>query len=195
MSRASSVGTPNTGFRNVAVPNRNDRKAASDKEGLEKSRLAERKEGFQRWQDPGRVTEVSETGLGYAPASARYMTGAASELKAQRDAVIDDRERKYHRARLINLQKEEDRWQSVMQKYEKEARREERAAESSKGSHNHASVAYDTITLEYFPTEQGQKQKFEDDLLKYRAGVRTETLHRRGAGHGFNPITGEVGWN
>jgi len=111
MSRASSVGTPNTGFRNVAVPNRNDRKAASDKEGLEKSRLAERKEGFQRWQDPGRVTEVSETGLGYAPASARYMTGAASELKAQRDAVIDDRERKYHRARLINLQKEEDRWQ------------------------------------------------------------------------------------
>ena len=38
----------------------------------------------------------------------------------------------------------------------------------------------------------GQKQKYEDDLLRYKMGVRTETLHRRGAGAGFNPITGEV---
>jgi hypothetical protein len=32
---------------------------------LEKSRLAQRVEGFQRWQDPGAVVEASSDGLGF----------------------------------------------------------------------------------------------------------------------------------
>ena len=112
-------------------------------------------------------------------------------MKAQRDAVIEDRERKYDRARLLNLQKEEVRWQNVLEEHLKAEARDQHLADGSKGSANHTSVAYDTISLEYYPTQQGQKQKYMDDLIKYKAGVRAETLHRRGAGQGYNPITGE----
>ena len=46
--------------------------------------------------------------------------------------------------------------------------REQKLAEGSKGSRNHSSVAYDTETLEYHPSPAGQKQKYEDDLLRYK---------------------------
>lgn len=46
--------------------------------------------------------------------------------------------------------------------------REQALAEGSKGSRNHSSVAYDTVTLEYHPSPAGQKQKYEDDLLRYK---------------------------
>ena len=79
----------------------------------------------------------------------------------------------------------------ALQSEHQQEEREKRLAEGSKGSSNHSSVAYDTVTLEYHPSPAGQKQKYEDDLLRYKMGVRTETLNRRGAGGGFNPITGE----
>ena len=105
--------------------------------------------------------------------------------------MIEDRERKYDRARLLNLQKTEMRWQNVLEEHLKAEARDQHLADGSKGSANRTSVAYDTISLEYFPTQQGQQQKYLDDLIKYKAGVRAETLHRRGAGQGYNPITGE----
>lgn len=178
---------------------------------LEKRRLAERKGGHERWQDPGRVVEATPDGLGYASVAERYQTGAAQSLKDQRDAVIELRERKYERARDLNLQKEETRWQATMDEHfrsdwseiirsyangdEKCCRlfldqiarlcgsqsrdfgarlscrqeaREQALAEGSKGSRNHSSVAYDTVTLEYHPSPAGQKQKYEDDLLRYK---------------------------
>jgi len=52
-----------------------------------------------------------------ATVSDRYQTGAASHLKEQRDAVIEERERKQERARESNLQKEETRWQAAMQQH------------------------------------------------------------------------------
>ena len=119
------------------------------------------------------------------------LTARGVSAEAQRDAVIEDRERKYDRARLLNLQKEEMRWQNVLEEHLKAEARDQHLADGSKGSANHTSVAYDTISLEYFPTQQGQKQKYLDDLIKYKAGVRAETLQRRGAGQGYNPITGE----
>jgi hypothetical protein len=121
----------------------------------------------------------------------RYQTGAAALLKAQRDAAIEERDRKYERARDRNMDKEEARWQNQMQHHAQAEAREQRLADGSAGSSNHSSVSYDPITLEYYPTMQGQKQKYEDDLQRYKQGVRTETLHRRGAGSGINPITGQ----
>jgi hypothetical protein len=63
------------------------------------------------------VVEATPDGLGYASAADRYQTGAAQSLKEQRDAVIEFRERKYERARDLNLQKEETRWQTTMEEH------------------------------------------------------------------------------
>lgn len=62
---------------------------------------------------------------------------------------------------------------------------------SSKGTRNHSSVAYDCVTLEYHATPAGMQQRYEDDMARYRAGVRTEKLHRYSSGDGYNPITGQ----
>lgn len=138
----------------------------------------------------------------------RYQTGAAALLKQQRDAAIDERDRKYDRARDRNMDKEEARWQNQMQHHVQAEAREQRLADGSTGSSNHSSVSYVAITLEveilksysaklsidmcnFALTLQGQKQKCEDDLQRYKHGVRTETLHRQGAGSGINPITGQ----
>ena len=182
-----------SGFRTMAPPNRAEggQGKGVDKEALEKRRLAERKFGHQRWQDPGSVVECEPHGLAFASVEDRYQTGAAALLKEQRDAVIMERERKWERGRDVKLQREEQRWQAAQEEHIQNEVREQRMADGSKGSSNHQSVAYDPITLEYHPTQQGQRQKYEDELQRYKAGVRTETLHRRGAGDGYNPITGQ----
>ena len=182
-----------SGFRAIAPPSRAEggHGKGVDKEALEKRRLAERKEGHQRWNDPGAVVECKPDGLAYASVADRYQTGAAALLKEQRDAVVMERERKWERGRDVNLQREEQRWHGALEEHVQAEMRDQRMADGSKGSSNHSSVAYDPITLEYHPTQQGQKQKYEDELNRYKAGVRTETLHRRGAGDGYHPITGQ----
>ena len=51
----------------MAVPNRADNKTCgkTDKDELEKRRLAERKEGHSRWVDPGALVECEPQGLAY----------------------------------------------------------------------------------------------------------------------------------
>jgi hypothetical protein len=129
-------------------------------------------------QDPGKVVESDPDGLGFASVADRYQTGAAQALKEQRDAMIEQRERKFERQRDLNLDKEEARWHAAMEQHhmvnrallflllflwlqitrlaltsdQQQAERERRLAEGSKGSSNHSSVAYDTVTLEYHPS-------------------------------------------
>merc|ERR1712216_428567 len=65
MGDEDSVDTMATGFRNLPVPNRNDSKTKGDKDAFEKSRLAERRAGHVRWQDPGGLVDCDPDGLGY----------------------------------------------------------------------------------------------------------------------------------
>jgi len=171
---------------------------------LEKERLKARKEGFGRYHDPGPLTENTPGSLGYASRAERFQTDAAAELKKSRDAVVNAREELLSSKREKNLIREENRWRRVDEEFNVKLEKQANLANGAKvwerellhdvterrqGSQNHSSIAYDPITLEYHVTPAGQKQKYEDDLTRFRAGVRTEKLHRQNSGSGYNPIT------
>ena len=180
-----------TAFRAVQPETRADRAAKQDKTTLEKSRLAQRREKFIRYEDMGPPTELQQGAVGFLSDAERFHTDTAGEEKGVRDQMLRRREDKYELKRNRFLDREEGRWNTMEQERSQEQTKLEIQQNSSKGTRNHSGVAYDCITLEYHATPAGAQQNFEDQMSKYRAGVRTEKLHRYGSGDGYNPITGE----
>ena len=187
-ARAASQGMST--FRAVQPETRADRASKSDKTTLEKGRLLQRREKFQRYEDVGVVTVPVPEALSFMSDADRFHTDTVGEEKGVRDQIIQRREQKFENKRNTFLDREESRRNQMEQERINEQRTLETMQNSSKGTRNHSSVAYDAVTLEYHATPAGQQQKFEDDMSRYRAGVRTEKLHRYGSGDGFNPITG-----
>mmetsp|Transcript_34644 Transcript_34644/g.54096 ORF Transcript_34644/g.54096 Transcript_34644/m.54096 type:complete len:214 (-) Transcript_34644:165-806(-) len=185
------MAAPVSGFRAVPAETRADRMSRGDKDALEKQRLKARTEGYQRYQDPGQLTELKPGALGFQSDAERFQTGAHIELKRNRDAVIQQRENKYDMKRDQYLTREEDRWQKADDEMIQDAEKRYIQHIGSKGSYNHSSVAYDFVSMEYHDSDSGMRQQYEDNLARYRAGVRTEKLHRQSSGDGFNPITGQ----
>mmetsp|Transcript_7449 Transcript_7449/g.25418 ORF Transcript_7449/g.25418 Transcript_7449/m.25418 type:complete len:234 (-) Transcript_7449:1563-2264(-) len=180
-----------SGFRAVEAETRGDRAAKQDKTTLEKMRLAQRREKFVKYEDFGPVTEATPGALGYLADVDRFHTDTAGEEKAARERAVHMREEKYERKRNVNLEREDLRWNQMEQVRDDQQQKLMVMQNSTKGARNHSSVAYDCISLDYHPTPAGDQQKFEDDMAKYRAGVRTEKLFRYSSGDGYNPITGE----
>ena len=178
-------------FRAVAPETRSDRAARQDKTCLEKSRLSERREKFVRYEDIGNPTEQAKNTLGYLDDTERFHTDTAGDIRAEHDKSIQRREDVFDHKRNVFLGREEERWAKMENERKMQQEKLQIMQNSSKGTMNHSSVAYDAITLEYHATPAGSQQKFEDDMSKYRAGVRTEKLHRYGSGDGYNPITGQ----
>lgn len=169
---------------------RADRASKSDKTTLEKGRLLQRREKFTRYEDIGEPTVPTTNAVGFMSDADRFHSDTAGEEKGVRDTSIQRREQKFENKRNTFLDREEGRWNNMETEREMEQQKLQVMQNSSKGTRNHSSVAYDSITLEYHATPAGQQQQFEDNMTKYRAGIRTEKLHRYGSGDGYNPITG-----
>ena len=169
---------------------RADRASKADKTTLEKARLLQRREKFCRYEDMGEVTVPQPVAVGFMSDADRFHTDTVGEEKGVRDVALQRREEKFERKRNTFLDREEARWNTMEREREIEGQKLEILQNSSKGTRNHSSVAYDPLTLEYHATPAGQQQQFEDNMTKYRAGIRTEKLHRYGGGDGYNPITG-----
>jgi hypothetical protein len=180
-----------SGFRAIPAETRADRAAKQDKTTLEKSRLLDRREKFVKYEDIGPVTEPAYGTVQHMDDSNRFHSDTAGEEKSQRDSVVERREQVYDNKRNRFLDREEGRWNNMEDERGLEQQKLGAMQNSSKGTRNHSSVAYDCITLEYHATPAGGQQRFEDDMSKYRMGVRTEKLYRYGSGDGFNPVTGE----
>jgi hypothetical protein len=180
-----------SGFRAIPAETRQERAAKQDKTTLEKTRLIQRREKFVKYEDIGAVTEPAVGTVQHMDDANRFHSDTAGEEKSVRDSVIERREQMFDSKRNRFLDREEQRWNQMEDGRALEQLKLGAMQNSSKGTRNHSSVAYDCITLEYHATPAGGQQKFEDDMSKYRMGVRTEKLYRYGSGDGFNPITGE----
>ncbi len=180
-----------SGFRAVQPETRADRAAKQDKTTLEKSRLCQRREKFVRYEDIGNPAEMGPGAVGYLADADRFHSDTAGEEKMVRDREIQRRDEIYERKRNNFLDREENRWSNMEGERTMQQKKLEVLQNSTKGTRNHSSVAYDCVTLEYHATPAGMQQHFEDDMARYRAGVRTEKLHRYSSGDGYNPITGE----
>ena len=80
------------------------------RETVEKARLAQRVEGYERYEDPGRLTEFVDGAAGHAPESERFDKDFSVVEAHQRE-----KERQMHNAildarRQERLDREEERW-------------------------------------------------------------------------------------
>merc|ERR1719247_369541 len=79
-----------SGFRNCVPVGRDERKAANDKESIEKQRLRDRREEFFHFEEPvpraeGGVSASVPNSVGWIPESDRFNTDSAYMLKKQQE--------------------------------------------------------------------------------------------------------------
>lgn len=178
-------------FKNVNPRTREDRKNLLDKETLEKSRLRKRREGFSRYADPGNVASADRKTPSYCPESERFNTDAAFSEKMNRDSRNKRRQQGYEVRRVAVAQREEARWDAIDDLAAKESDRLVRLRQNStKAKRNRPSEPYDPITLKYSETKDGQRLKYSDDCVRYRASLRSENLAAHQRSQYFDPITG-----
>lgn len=94
--------------------------------------------------------------------------------------------------RTEQLERDNERWKRMDEEEKKEAARVEKLRESNKvGKRNLSSAAYNPITLEYDPTEEGRKLRQVDQMAVYRAQLRSHNIDSR-SNSGYNILTGET---
>ena len=86
-------------------------------------------------------------------------------------AIIDAR-------RQERLDREEERWQITEQARQLENERGIALQQTDKAKANLSSLPYDPITLMYNDGNDGQRLKYYDDKVKYRAGLRAQNMQK-----------------
>lgn len=180
-------------FHNLKPRKRSERRAVLDKESLEKARLAQRVGGFERYEDPGSVagSAAGAASAGYMPESERFITDVAGEAKLQREEAAARKAAAILRRREESRQREELRWKRMDEaKKEEEDRVRRMREDGGKAAKNVGSMPYDFVTLQYRKGEEGERLKYQDDRVKYRAAMRAQHLHALSSGQKYDVLTG-----
>lgn len=158
-----------SGFNNRAPAGRAGQSGKAGREQIEKIRLAQRREGFERYEDPGRLTEFEAGAGGFAPEADRFDKDFSVVEKVHRDnqrahhsAIIDAR-------RQERLDREEERWQITEEARRLEHERSIALQKTDKAKANRSSLPYDPLTLMYNDGHDGQRLKYYDDKTKVNA--------------------------
>ena len=186
----SNVPVSSGAFKTREPQGRNGQDGRGGREAIEKVRLATRVEGFERYEDPGRLTEFVENTAGHAPEAERFdkdfaiVEAHTREMQRQRHgAIIDAR-------RQERMDREEERWQIAEEQKRMEAERQRALQDTDKAKANRSSLPYDPITLMYDDGNDGERLKYYDDKTKYRAGLRAANMQKHDMSTAYNPITG-----
>jgi hypothetical protein len=174
-----------------------------DKESLEKDRLKNRfggKDGratrTQDFSDTNHThTTMHPEAQGYCPEAQRFICGGfdiAGEEKGMREKGMVHRHFQDSRRREASAVREENRWSQIDRAAKEDEERWHRYREhGGKAQRNKSSVPFHPITLKYNDGKDGTRLKQHDQVVKYRAGLRAQNLHRRNNAAGFNPVTGQ----
>ena len=166
----------------------------ADKETLEKSRLRERTGGYHKYIDYGtNLTAQDPSSVGFMSEADRFHTDTAGEEKLARDARVERRHDQYIQKRAVNAEREDERWARIeREKAIEEAKWQEIRDKGEKARRNHNSVPYNPLTLAYNQSEEGNRLRHADDLIRWRAAQRAKNLQDKALGSEYNPITGAV---
>mgnify|MGYP006083063393 CR=1 FL=1 len=179
-------------FRNVAPRSRQDRRNSMDKETLEKSRLAKRREGFHHYEDLGMVTVPTPDAVGYIDETERFQKDFAHHERDRRQMVYRQQEQLISNKKEKQTAKEEQRWGNIEDQFLQEEQKYERyRKEGKKAKRNAQSVPYNPITLGYHNSLGGEELRNQDEHIRYRAATRAAHLLERMSFTPYDPITGE----
>eukprot|EP00307_Rebecca_sp_RCC1486_P005443 CAMPEP_0119413992 /NCGR_PEP_ID=MMETSP1335-20130426/6340_1 /TAXON_ID=259385 /ORGANISM="Chrysoculter rhomboideus, Strain RCC1486" /LENGTH=231 /DNA_ID=CAMNT_0007438837 /DNA_START=56 /DNA_END=751 /DNA_ORIENTATION=- len=180
-----------TEVRNVVPRQRDERGFTRD--DIEKERLKQRTGGFVRYEDPQDVLIQPPDSLGYADDADRFNRDVTGMEKTAREAAFARKELMFYNRRVQRSEREESRWQNAEQEYVDDENALARMRdEGLKWKRNHGSVPYNVLSLQYADNPEGEKLRYEDDMLRYRASLRAANLHREQNRNGIDPINGQL---
>mmetsp|Transcript_12718 Transcript_12718/g.12362 ORF Transcript_12718/g.12362 Transcript_12718/m.12362 type:complete len:256 (+) Transcript_12718:62-829(+) len=175
------------GFRSIRPKSRDERRGMLDKVLLEKSRLDQRV-GYEARQQQANapttsslLTSCVSEGAGYISNADRFHSDTAGEEYAARQEALHKKNRAIEFRRNQSMAREEDRWQQIENKRNDDDEHVRRLQDSGTACKKNASnVAYDILSLQYNQDTGGEKQKYEDDMVRYRAQLRSRNLTIKG---------------
>jgi len=178
-------------FASLRPRTRKERNAHKDKEAREKQLLENRPpvKGVKYINYGRHLTSASEGTVMHITEQDRFYNNFAEEEKRKREEKIKERQDFVDRKRGELMAKEEERWKKVHDEWARAEAREKARMERGVPS-NTSSVPYDPITLQYEPTEAGERLRYADNQIRYRSSLRAENLRRHQTSEDFNPITG-----
>ena len=187
-----------SGFRNIKPMTRHERRAQKDKVALEKERLMKRTGlSAKQYRENAPKTAMGlvvpdQNAAGFLSDADRFHTDVSGEEYLRRRAKYEAQQATYASKRVLRVKREEDRWELIQaRKKEEEQYWDEQRAAGEKARKNHSSVPYDAITLRYNDGLDGERLRFHDDKVRYRAAVRSRNLQRCGDTRtGYNIING-----
>jgi hypothetical protein len=178
-------------YHNIKPRTRKEREGMRDREATEKMRLKERTGGYHQYEEFPGIYHPEPTSTSYIPESERFDKDFAAIEKKRREDEYQKRQQNLNVKREEVTNREVNRWKVMESEEEREKERiEQRQAAWKAGQKNKASAAYNPITLDYDSTEQGRQLMEQDDLIRYRAGLRMFNLDSK-MNSQFNVITGE----
>ena len=162
-----------------------------DREAIEKVRLKERVGGFHQHEEFEGISRPDPTSHAYLPEAERFDTDFAAQDRRRREEEYQRKQQITNVKRERQIDRDLGRWNKMENEEEKHRQKLEHMASNWKaGQKNNSSAAYNPITLDYDPTEQGEHLRQQDDLVKHRAGQRLYNLDAKRNSE-FNVITGE----
>lgn len=127
------------------------------------------------------LTSCKSGAAGYLSNSDRFHTDTVGEEYALRQEQLQRRYAANEYRRNASFKRDEDRWNHMEEKQQKEDEAWRKLREDgSKAKKNQSNVAYDIMTLQYSQDSDGQQQKYQDDMVRYRAAQRTNMLVVKG---------------
>eukprot|EP01062_Namystynia_karyoxenos_P003974 TRINITY_DN11402_c0_g1_i1.p3 TRINITY_DN11402_c0_g1~~TRINITY_DN11402_c0_g1_i1.p3 ORF type:complete len:238 (+),score=65.52 TRINITY_DN11402_c0_g1_i1:69-716(+) len=160
-----------------------------DREMREKATLANRREGFQRYECRRNPMEALANAASWVPECERLRTDPPNELLRERQAEGDCKKEFWERRRARRIRRESDRWQALDHKDAKEHRRQELLVGT--GRRNQGSVPYDLVSHRFGNSNDAATAKYRDDCVEYLAKCRTRNLFQKNNASGYNILTGQ----
>ena len=179
-------------FKNMQPRTRNQRIEAIDNELMQKERIAQRTGGHHRFENPGHVIVPQPGSIAHQPEEHRFHKDFASEDAGTRAA---ERERKanrneFRRQEMVN--RDQHRWGMMDAESQNEANRLNNISSKwQQGQKNYNSQAYNPITLEYDPTEQGRNLQAADQKKRQWENARMDRIDSH-QNPGYNILNGET---
>ena len=189
---------PSSGFKNIKPMTRKERRALKDKVALEKQRLMNRTGLAAKMyrenapENPSELLTLKPDAAGFMADADRFHSDTAGEEFLKRKAAYNRKQDIYNNTRNTRAVNEEARWKKIeSSKHQEEvywARQRELGVKSAK---NKSCVPYDPLTLQYDDTHDGERLRYADDMVRYRAAVRAVNMARHGDTRvGYNIING-----
>ncbi|OMJ66378.1 hypothetical protein SteCoe_36787 [Stentor coeruleus] len=178
-------------YHNIKPRTRKEREGMRDREATEKMRLKERTGGYHQYEEFMGISRPDQSSNMYIPEAERFDKDFAAIEKKRREEEYQRKQQVLSGKREEVINREIGRWKMMENEEHKDKERLDLKQSNWKaGQKNNSSAAYNPITLDYDPTEQGKQLMEQDEYVRYKAGLRMFNLDSK-MNSQFNVITGE----